>query len=139
MSAMPEPERRAPNGSNDPSVRRLTRLQQLTLNTWRHASAQVSRDVGPTDILVQVAIHAALAVLRDTNSPIALFARHDARAEEFVLVASLASPDCSRDALHDLLDTAFLLRWAELTSDGFGPEELPPLTRRLFGHPLLLP
>src|ERR1700716_2147844 len=89
---MPEPERRAPNGSNDPSVRRLTRLQQLTLNTWRRASAQVSRDVSPTDILAHVAIHAALAVLRDTNSPIALCPRHDARAEEFALVASVAPP-----------------------------------------------
>ena len=139
MSAKPEPERRAPNGSNDPSVRRLTRLQQLTLNTWRHASAQVSRDVAPTDILAHVAIHAALGVLRDTNSPIALFARHDARAEEFALVSSVAPPARSRDSLHDLLDTAFLLRWAELTGDGCGPEELPPLTRRAFGHPPLLP
>ncbi len=139
MSAMPEPERRAPNGSNDPSVRRLTRLQQLTLNTWRRASAQVSRDVAPTDILAQVAIRAALAVLRDTNSPIALFARHDARAEEFALLSSVAPPARSRDSLHDLLDTAFLPRWAELTSDGSGPEELPPLTRRPFGHPPLLP
>ena len=136
---MPEPERRAHNGSNDPCLRRLTRLQQLTLNTWRRASAQVSRDVGPTDILAQVAICAALSVLRDTNNPIALFARHEARAEEFALVASLAFPDRSRDALHDLLDTAFLLRWAELTSDGCGPEELPPLSRRPFGHPPLLP
>src|SRR5260370_36817543 len=105
---MPEPERRAPNGSNDPSVRRLTRLQQLTLNTWRRASAQVSRDVGPTDIFAQAAIHAALAVLRDTNNPIALFARHDARAEEFALAATLAPPERSLDARHDLLDTAFL-------------------------------
>ena len=113
MSAIPEPERRAPNGSNDPSVRRLTRLQQLTLNTWRRASAKVSRDVAPTDIFAQVAIHAALAVLRDTNSPIALFARHDARAEEFALVSSLAPAARSRDSLHDLLDTAFLLRWVE--------------------------
>ena len=75
---MPEPERRAPNGSNEPSVRRLTRLQQLTLNTWRRASAQVSRDVSPTDIFAQVAIHAALAVLRDTTvqSPSSLATTH---------------------------------------------------------------
>src|SRR4030081_3556997 len=92
---------RASDRINDPSVRRLTRLQQLTLNTSRSSSAKVSRDVAPTDIFAQVAIHAALAVLRDTNSPIALLARHDARAEEFALVASLAPPDRSRDALHD--------------------------------------
>src|SRR5688572_29396613 len=135
---MPEPERRLPNGSNYPA-RRLTRLQQLTLNTWRRASAQVARDVAPNEVLAQVAIYAALAVLRDTTDPLALFARHDARAEEFALVESLAPPESSRDALHDLLDTAFVLRWAELTSNGCGPEELPPLTRRPCGHPPLLP
>src|SRR5260370_27718690 len=102
---MPEPERRAPSGSNDPAVRRLTRLQQLTLNTWRRASAKVSRDVAPTDILAQVAIRAALAVLRDTNSPIALFARHDAPAEELALAARVAPPPRPRGSPHDLLGT----------------------------------
>jgi len=135
---MPEPEPHLPGRRNDPP-RRLTRLQQLTLNVWRRASAQVARDVAPTDILAQVAIYAALAVLRDTTDPLALFARHDARAEEFALVESLAPPDSSRDGLHDLLDSAFLLRWAELTSDGRGPDELPPLTRRPLGPPPLLP
>ena len=136
MSATPEPERHLPIGGGEP-IRRLTRLQQLTLNTWRRASGQVARNIAPIEILPQVAIHAALVVLRDTTDPLALFARHDARAEEFALVASLAPADSSRDALHDLLDTAFLLRWTELTTNG-GPEELPPLTRRPFGHPPLL-
>ena len=134
MSAIPEPERHVPIGGEP--IRRLTRLQQLTLNTWRRASAQVARNIAPIEILPQVAIHAALVVLRDTTDAIALFSRHDARAEEFALVASLAA-NSSRDAVHDLLDTAFLLRWTELTTNG-GPEELPPLTRRPFGHPPLL-
>ena len=102
MSATPEPERHFPLGGGEP-IRRLTRLQQLTLNTWRRASAHVGRSIAPIEILPQVAIHAALAVLRDTTDPLALFARHDARAEEFALVASLAPADSSRDALHDLL------------------------------------
>jgi hypothetical protein len=29
----------------------------------------------------------------------------------------------------DLIDSGYLLRWHELTSDGRGPEELPPLRR----------
>jgi hypothetical protein len=92
----------------------------------------------PTTSSRTFAIYASLAVLRDTTDPMCLFARHDTRAEEFALMTSLA-PERSRDALHDLLDTAFLLRWAELTSDGCGPEELPPLSRRPFGHPPLFP
>jgi len=136
VPATPEPEHRAPAGNNEPP-RRLTRVQQLTLTTWRHASAKVARDVWPNDVLAQAAVCAVLAVLRDVAHPLALFARHTDRAEEFALVTSLAGPGSSRDDLHDLVDTGFLLRWTELTSNGRGPEELPPLTRRI-GHKSLL-
>jgi hypothetical protein len=136
VSATPEPERRTDIRSNLPPER-LTRLQQLTLTTWRHASARVARDVPPHDVLAQVAICAVRAVLSDVAQPLALFTRHATRAEEFALVASLAAPDWTRDDLHDLVDTAFLLRWTELTSNGRGPEELPPLTRRVGYKPLL--
>ena len=138
MSATPEPE---PHSTSTPhlSSRRLSRLQQLTLNVWRLASARVAREVPPTDVLASAATHAALSALRDTTDALDLFRRHDARAEEFALVASVAGQDRTRDALHDLLDSAFLLRWLELTSDGRGPEELPPLTRRPCGPPPLLP
>ena len=138
MSATPEPE---PYSTSAPNLssRRLSRLQQLTSNVWRLASARVAHEVPPTDVLASTAIHAALAVLRDTTDALDLFRRHDARAEEFALVASLMAQDRTRDALHDLLDTAFLLRWLELTSDGRGPQELPPLTRRPCGPQPLLP
>ena len=126
MSATPEPNQfRFTGGSHEPP-QRLTRLQQLTLNTWRLAHAKVLREIKPNDVLPQAAICAALAILRDTSNPLALFARHDARAEEFALVATIVMPQRSRDDLHDLLDSAFLLRWLELTRNG-GPEELPPL------------
>ena len=138
MSPTPEPEPHSTSAPN-PSSRRLSRLQQLTLNVWRLASARVAHEVPPTDIVASTAIHAALAVLRDTTDALDLFRRHDARAEEFALIASLMGQDRTRDALHDLLDTAFLLRWLELTSDGRGPQELPPLTRRPCGPPPLLP
>lgn len=136
MPATPEPEHRAPAGNNEPQ-QRLTRVQQLTLTTWRHASAKVARDVSPNDVLAQAAVCAVLAILSDVAHPVALFARHADRAEDFALVSSLAGPGSSRDDVHDLVDTGFLLRWTELTSNGRGPEELPPLTRRI-GHQSLL-
>ena len=138
MSALPEPE---PHSTAAPNLssKRLSRLQQLTLNVWRLASARVMREVPATDILASAAIYAALGALRDTTDPLDLFRRHDARAEEFALVASLVGQGRTRDAVHDLLDSAFILRWLELTSDGRGPQELPPLTRRPCGPPPLLP
>ena len=132
MSTPSGPEPRSTSGRAS-TPNRLNRVQQLTLNVWRLASSQVSREVCPSDVLAQVAIHTVLAILRDTEDPLTLFARHDARAAEFALVASLAGQDRTREALHDLLDTAFLLRWVELTGGGRGPEELPPLSARPCG------
>ena len=42
MSATQEPDPLTPGPTHRPA-RRLTRLQQLTLNVWRHASAAVER------------------------------------------------------------------------------------------------
>ena len=128
-----------PTPASGPGIRRqrLNRLQQLTLNVWRLSATRVSREVAPDDVLAHAAVHAVLAVLRDTNEAMGLFARHDRRAEEFALVASLVCPDRVRDSVHDLLDSSFLLRWLELTSDGDAPEELPPLTRPCGSQPLL--
>src|SRR5437870_4745352 len=69
VSAAPEPERRTDMGRNQPPER-LTRLQQLTLTTWRHASTRVARDVPPNDVLAQVAICAVQAILRDVVHPL---------------------------------------------------------------------
>jgi len=95
------------------------------------------RRVTPNDVLAHVAIQTVLAVLRDTTDPLDLFVRHHKGEEEFALVGSLAGPDRSSDDQLDLLDSGFLLRWQELTSDGTGPEELPPLKRRFGPKPLL--
>ena len=112
---------------------RLTRLQQLTLNTWRRAAAKVDREVAPNAVLEQAAMCVVLAVLRDTAEPMALFARHAHAAQEFALLTSIVPRDRRPSLDHDLLDTAFLLRWQELTSGGRGPQELPPLVRRATG------
>jgi hypothetical protein len=110
--------------------RRLTRAEQLTLTTWRWAFVALCRQVEPQDLLPQVALQGVLARLRDCTDPLQLFTRHHSPQAEFALAASLM-PEVRRDALeHDLVDSAFLLRWNELTADGKGPQELPPLTPR---------
>ena len=112
---------------------RLTRLQQLTLTTWRRAAAKVDREVAPNAVLEQAAICVVLAVLRDTAEPMALFARHAHAVDEFALLTSIVPRDRRPSLDHDLLDTAFLLRWQELTGGGRGPQELPPLVRKTTG------
>ena len=128
MSATQEPDPLTPGPAHQPA-RRLTRLQQLTLNVWRHAAATVERQVPPDDVFARVAIHAVLAVVRDTLDPIELFSRYHNGEEEAGLVTSIVGQR-SCDDLLNLIDSGYLMRWQELTSDGGGPEELPPLRPR---------
>jgi hypothetical protein len=109
---------------------RLTRWQQLTLTTWRHAAAKIDRVLDPCALPARAALQTVLATLRDVDDPMALFGRHDTAHPEFALIESLvrATPDAELN--YDLLDTAFLCRWNELVADGNSPEELPPLRRR---------
>jgi hypothetical protein len=111
--------------------RRLTRAEQLTLTTWRWAFVALCRKLDPQDLLPQVALQAVLARLRDCTDLLQLVARHCSPEAEFALVAGLLCEERRRPLDHDLVDSAFLLRWNELTADGTGPEELPPLTPRL--------
>jgi hypothetical protein len=127
---------REPSGTAVPAAQqsaRLTRLQQLTLTTWRRAAAKVDRDLAPDAILEQSAIRVALAVLRDTSDPMSLFARHSHAVDEFALVTSITPRDRWPGLRHDLLDTAFLLRWQELVTGAARPTELPPLRPRSLG------
>jgi hypothetical protein len=110
--------------------RRLTRAEQLTLTTWRWAFVALCRQVEPQDLLPQVALQAVLARIRDCTDPLELVARHRSPEAEFALLTSLLPEEHRRALDHDLVDSAFLLRWTELTADGDGPEELPPLTPR---------
>ena len=109
---------------------RLTRLQQLTLNTWRWAAAKLRRVLDPHAVLEHAALHAVLASLRDVETPIALFARHAEAYSEFTLIASLVPWERQAAFAYEILDTAFLMRWNELTNGGDGPVELPPLRAR---------
>src|SRR5215831_17134319 len=108
-------------------IRRLTRLEQLTLNTWRWAEATVHNTLDPSAVLELAALHAVLGALRDVDDAVALFARHGQAQPEFQLVLSIL-PDAYRPGLpYDILDTAFLLRWTELVATGVAPLELKPL------------
>jgi hypothetical protein len=111
-------------------VERLSRVQQLTLNTWRLAAAKLERVLDPRSPLEQAAMHATLGTLRDVDTPLALFRRHAEAHPEFALIASLVHDTQHEDLTYDILDTAFLMRWNELVADGTGPEELPPLRPR---------
>jgi hypothetical protein len=116
--------------SNNFPNRQLTRVQQLTLNTWRLAAAKLQRVLDPFSILENAALYAVLATLHDINQPIALFGRHASAEAELALVNSLLADTTRADLAFDILDAAFLLRWNALVADSAGPEELPPLRRR---------
>jgi hypothetical protein len=118
VSATSEPDPPPGRDAQPARPRRLTRAQQLTLS------------VVPDDILAQVAIQAVLAALHDTTDPLDLFVRQQRPEEEHALVRSLLGTDSATGDVFNLMDCGFLLRWQELTSDGRGPEELPPLPRR---------
>jgi hypothetical protein len=106
---------------------RLNRTQQLTLTTWRFAARKVERALDSSAFLEHAAVHLVLGTLRDIETPVGLFARHDVADPELTLVQSVVRGGYHADLDFDLLDTAFLLRWNELVADGGGPEELPPL------------
>jgi hypothetical protein len=109
---------------------RLTRVQQLTLNTWRWAGVKLKRVLDPRAVPEQAALHALLASLRGIDDPLALFARHAEAYPEFSLITSVLPIERQAVLAYEILDTAFLLRWNELVADGHGPEELPPLRPR---------
>jgi hypothetical protein len=125
-----EPSCMSTNHTPAHRVQRLSRLQQLTLNTWRLAATKLERVLDPCSLLEQAALHAVLGALRDVAEPLALFRRHAEAHPEFALIASVVEATRHEDLAYDILDTAFLLRWNELVADGRGPEELPPLRPR---------
>jgi len=113
--------------STSPSIRRLNRVQQLTLNTWRLAAAKVERVLDPLSILEHAALHAVISALREVNQPFDLFDHHATADAELALISSLIGPAGRADLAFDILDAAYLVRWSELVAGGGGPKELPPL------------
>ena len=110
--------------SPEPRLQRFSAFQ----NQW--AAAKLRRVLDPHAVLEHAALHAVLASLRDVETPIALFARHAEAYSEFTLIASLVPWERQAAFAYEILDTAFLMRWNELTNGGDGPVELPPLRAR---------
>jgi len=108
-------------------IQSLSRVQQLTLTTWRLATTKLARVLKPNSIFEHAALHAIYATLRDVDDPIALFGWHASAHAELALVHSLVAGRSQPEIVYDILDSAFLLRWNELVADGAGPRELPPL------------
>ena len=75
--------------NNNPPFNRLSRVQQLTLTTWRLAAAKLARVLDPRSVLEHVAVHATLGAVRDVDTPLALFRRHAEAHPEFALIGSL--------------------------------------------------
>src|SRR5438874_8404300 len=98
---MPPPDPRRED-EGQPHRTRLTRVQQLDLNVWRHAAASVARKVPPDDLFAQVAVQTVLAVLRDTTNPVQLFTRHARADADYGLVISIAG-ERSTDELMNLM------------------------------------
>src|ERR1700756_4452720 len=92
--------------SDTQPTRRLTRLEQLTLNTWRWAAATLKNTVDPFAVLELSAVHAVLGAPRDVDEPLALFARHAHSQPEFQLVLSVLPENYHHALPHDILDTA---------------------------------
>ena len=114
--------------SSSQPIRRLTRLQQLMLNTWRWAAVALQDTLVSPAIMEEAALHAVLAAIRDIDNPVDLFARHAHTQPEFQLILSVMPDGRPRGLPHDILDTAFLLRWTELVATGNALQELKPLT-----------
>ena len=108
-----------------PPIRRLTRVQQLTLNTWRWAALKLDRALDRPAVLEEAALCAVLATLHDVDDPLDLFVRHAQAHPEFALITCLVSSNETGGLAHEVLDAAFLLRWNELVSKCGAPEELP--------------
>ncbi len=125
-----EPSCMSTKHSSPVPVQRLNRVQQLTLNTWRLASAKLERVLDPCSLLEHAAIYATLGALPDVDEPLDLFRRHAEAQPEFALIVSLIRAAGQEALAYDMLDTAFLPRWDELVSSGNGPEGTPSLRPR---------
>jgi hypothetical protein len=95
----------------------LSRYDQATLALWCRGHRALTQSA-PYDPLVQAALHAVLARLRTCAGERALFARYEAAtAADFALVGSLLGAEPEEEALWQLRDAAFYLRWRELHAD----------------------
>ena len=93
----------------------LNRYDRATVALWARSHAELSKRPGHGP-LPEVAVHALLAGLRRCPGPPALFACYEAdAAADFALIGSLLPGGSGSEALWRVRDSAFYLRWLELT------------------------
>ncbi len=94
----------------------LNRYDRATVALWARSHAELFKRPG-RDPLAEVAVHAVLAGLRSRcTEPTALFASYDAdAAADFALIGSLLPGTYASELLWRVRDSAFHLRWLELT------------------------
>ncbi len=100
---------------NPRSVEHLSPYDRATVNLWARSYAELSRH--PTHgSLIEAAVHAVLAGLRQYHQPPSLFAAYDANAAaDFALIRSLVPSRLADEMLWRVRDAAFHLRWIEFT------------------------
>ncbi len=103
---------------NPRSLEHLSPYDRATVNLWARSYAELSRHPthGP---LIEAAVHAVLAGLRQYHQPPSLFAAYDTKvAADFALIRSLLPGLLADEMLWRVRDAAFHLRWIEFTSSG---------------------
>lgn len=96
----------------------LNRYDRATVALWARSHAEISRRPGHGP-LAEVAVHALLSGLRRCPEPPTLFACYEAdAAADFALIGSLLPGGSASEPHWRVRDTAFYLRWLELTNGG---------------------
>jgi len=103
---------------NPRSLEHLSPYDRATVNLWARSYAELSRHPthGP---LIEAAVHAVLAGLRQYHQPPSLFAAYETNAAaDFALIRSLLPCLLADEMLWKVRDAAFHLRWIESTGSG---------------------
>lgn len=96
-------------------MEQLNRYDRATVGLWMRSHTELMQRTNQSH-LVEAAAHALLAGLRRCDTATALFARYEADAPaDFALIGSLLPDGPPEDLLWRARDTAFYLRWHELT------------------------
>jgi hypothetical protein len=102
-------------------MEQLSRYHRVTVGLWARSHTQLASPTGQT-CLAEAAVHALLAALRRCAEPVLLLACYEvAAAADFALIGSLVDGKPSDELFWRVRDSAYYLRWGELTTeDGSG-------------------
>jgi hypothetical protein len=96
----------------------LSRYDRATVHLWARSYAGLG-DPPANSHLIEAAVHAVLAGLRQYHQPPSLFAAYETEAAaDVALIRSLVPSQISDELLWTGRDAAFHLRWVELMESG---------------------